>query len=192
MSNPEDRLDPTGTFLEAIVFAAEKHRDQVRVIDSSMPAINHCLAVARTLARAGVTDLDILRAAVLHDTIEDTDTTAGLLEREFGTEVRDLVLEVTYDASLPDEERKRLQVVHAATASQRAKLIKLADKICNVTDVARTSSPEWPRERKQEYFTWAERVVSHLRGASEVLEGEFDDVLAASRRSLERPRHTPV
>ena len=122
----------------------------------------------------GVEDEHVLMAAVLHDTIEDTETTEQELLRLFGKDVADIVMEVTDDKSLPKAERKRLQVEHAAHISRRAKLVKLADKICNLRDLAKTPPADWSIARKQEYFDWAKAVVDELRGVHAGLEAIFD------------------
>ena len=122
----------------------------------------------------GVTDAATIAAALLHDTIEDTETSAAELEREFGAEIRSIVEEVTDDQTLPKAERKRLQVEHAAHLSHKAKLVKLADKIANLRDVATSPPDRWDLARRQEYFDWAKRVVDPLRGAHPALEAAFD------------------
>jgi len=167
----------------ALGFAAAKHRDQRRKDDHGSPYINHPIALARVLCEeAGVTDTQTLCAALLHDTVEDTDTTAEELKSRFGPEVCRLVMEVTDDMRLSKAERKRLQVEHAAAISDRAKLVKLADKICNLRDMDQAPPVSWPLERRQAYFDWARDVVAGLRGVHPKLEGLFD---AAYRR---RPR----
>uniref|UniRef100_A0A8C5JNB4 Guanosine-3',5'-bis(diphosphate) 3'-pyrophosphohydrolase MESH1 n=3 Tax=Passerellidae TaxID=1729112 RepID=A0A8C5JNB4_JUNHY len=124
--------------LEAVDFAARKHKDQRRKDPEGTPYINHPIAVARILAHeAGVTDMVVLQAALLHDTVEDTDTTFSEIEERFGAEVRRVVEEVTDDKSLPKMERKRLQIERAAACSRRAKLVKLADKLHNLRDLNR-------------------------------------------------------
>ena len=85
-----------------------------------------------------------------------------------------IVAEVTDDKSLPKAERKRLQVEHAAAISPGAKLVKLADKICNLRDVAERPPAGWDLERRREYFDWAKRVIDGLRGAHPALESAFD------------------
>ena len=93
--------------LIAAAFAAEKHANQRRKDRARTPYINHPLAVARVLAEeGGVKDSRILAAALLHDTLEDTDTTLRELEREFGKRVALLVAEVTDDKALPEQVRK--------------------------------------------------------------------------------------
>jgi hypothetical protein len=92
---------------------------------------------------ARILDPVVLCAALLHDTVEDTGTTPNEIEARFGLAVRDVVLEVTDDKRLPKAERKRRQVIHAAGASQPARLVKLADKICNLRDVAASPPVGW-------------------------------------------------
>lgn len=162
--------------IKAIAFAADKHRNQRRKDADASPYINHPIALANVLSNeAGVADEKVLIAAVLHDTIEDTDTTADELIKAFGDEIASIVLEVTDDMLLPKDERKRLQIEHASTISESAKLVKLADKICNLRDVADNSPTHWTLERRQEYFEWAKAVVDELRGVHPRLEALFDE-----------------
>lgn len=166
----------TNKLLAAIAFAAQKHRDQRRKDESASPYINHPIALANFLANeGGIDDERVLIAAILHDTIEDTETSEQELVREFGQEIASIVLEVTDDKSLPKDERKRLQIEHAASLSRRAKLVKLADKICNLRDIAETPPADWTLERRQAYFDWAKTVVDGLRGANPSLEHIFDE-----------------
>jgi guanosine-3',5'-bis(diphosphate) 3'-pyrophosphohydrolase len=159
----------------AIAFAADKHRNQRRKDHEASPYINHPIALADVLANeAGIEDERVLVAAMLHDTVEDTETTEQELLRVFGKDVSDIVMEVTDDKSLPKAERKRLQIERAAHISRRAKLVKLADKICNLRDIAKSPPADWPLERKQEYFDWAKSVVDRVRGVHPGLEAIFD------------------
>ncbi|MFL9913989.1 HD domain-containing protein [Paraburkholderia fungorum] len=171
--------------ISAIAFAADKHRNQRRKDHEASPYINHPIALANVLANeAGVDDERVLMAAVLHDTIEDTETTEQDLLRLFGKDVADIVMEVTDDKTLPKAERKRLQVEHAAHISRRAKLVKLADKICNLRDIVQNPPADWPIERKGEYFDWAKAVVDGLRGAHPGLEALFDQLYRAGKEAL--------
>jgi guanosine-3',5'-bis(diphosphate) 3'-pyrophosphohydrolase len=161
--------------LKALAFAAHKHRDQRRKDAEASPYINHPIALADVLVNeGGVTDVEVLCAALLHDTVEDTATTPEELERSFGPRVARIVAEVTDDKTLPKAERKRLQVEHAASISREAKLVKLADKICNLRDVAAHPPAQWSLERRREYFEWAKSVVERLRGVHPRLEAAFD------------------
>jgi GTP diphosphokinase / guanosine-3',5'-bis(diphosphate) 3'-diphosphatase len=171
-------LDPLPKVLEALAFAAFKHRHQKRKGVGATPYINHPIALARLLAsEAGVTELDVICAALLHDTIEDTMTTKEELARAFGEPVAALVVEVTDNKMLGSRTRKRFQVEHAARISSRAKLVKLADKTCNLRDVV-ADPPDWTLERKREYFDWAGEVVDKMRGTHPRLENLFDQAFA--------------
>jgi guanosine-3',5'-bis(diphosphate) 3'-pyrophosphohydrolase len=172
---PPDATD-LALVLRASAFAAHKHRNQRRKDVDASPYINHPLTLANVLANeGGVADAVTLCAALLHDTVEDTDTTADELQREFGSAICGVVLEVTDDRALPKAERKRLQIEHAAVISDRAKLVKLADKISNLRDVAMSPPAGWPLERRREYFDWAKAVVDRLRGVHPGLEAIFDE-----------------
>jgi len=161
--------------LDALAFAAERHRKQRRKDAEASPYINHPIGLAQVLCNeAGITDTVVLCAALLHDTIEDTKTTAEELRKRFGDAIAQIVAEVTDDRSLEKQERKRLQIEHAPHLSREAKLVKLADKICNLRDVAATPPTKWPLQRRQEYFDWARQVVDGLRGVHPKLEGLFD------------------
>jgi guanosine-3',5'-bis(diphosphate) 3'-pyrophosphohydrolase len=168
-----------GPVFEALQFAARKHRDQRRKDPEASPYINHPITLASILwNEAGVEDPPVICAALLHDTVEDTETTEAELIERFGPKVAAVVMEVTDDKALPKAERKRLQVVHAPQLSREAKLVKLADKIANVRDVGSAPPADWPLERRREYFDWARRVVDGLRGVHPRLESLFDDAYA--------------
>lgn len=171
--------------LAATHFAAQKHTAQRRRDSAKTPYINHPVAVAELLTRVGgVEDPITLAAALLHDTVEDTDTTPEEIDAVFGPEIGRVVAEVTDDKSLAKEERKRLQIEHAAELSHRARLIKLADKSCNVGDIGPDEPQGWSRERKLEYFDWCERVVARIRGTHAGLEEHFLKVVEAQRRRV--------
>ena len=162
--------------LQALAFAADKHRTQRRKDASASPYINHPIALSNILLNeGGVEDERVLVAALLHDTLENTETTAQELVRLFGKEIAELVLEVTDDKALPKAERKRLQIEHAPHISRQAKLVKLADKICNLRDITTCAPADWSMARKQEYFEWAKAVVDGLRGVHPGLEYLFDE-----------------
>jgi guanosine-3',5'-bis(diphosphate) 3'-pyrophosphohydrolase len=169
-------MDDVATLIKAADFAAFKHRRQRRKDAEASPYINHPLALARVLKlEAGVGDLEVLVAAILHDTVEDTETTTEELAREFGPRIAAIVAEVTDDKSLPKPDRKRLQVEHAPHSSPQARLVKLADKICNLRDVSTAPPAHWPLERRRGYFEWAKAVIDGVRGTHPGLERLFDE-----------------
>jgi guanosine-3',5'-bis(diphosphate) 3'-pyrophosphohydrolase len=165
--------------VRALEFAAHKHRDQRRKDALASPYINHPIALANVLVHEGkVEDPAVLSAALLHDTVEDTETTPAELREVFGEKIAGIVLEVTDDKNLLKAERKRLQIEHAAHLTREAKLVKLADKICNVRDVANHPPAKWDLTRRREYFEWAKAVVDQLRGVHSALEKKFDEAYA--------------
>ena len=127
-----------------------------------------------------------LVAALLHDTIEDTDATPEEIRKHFGDQVLSVVKELTDDKSLPKAARKRLQIEGAPFKSSRAKQIKLADKLCNIRDMGQNPPADWEPERVFNYLTWTEKVVSGLRGVNPMLEAFYDQVLDESRQALQK------
>jgi guanosine-3',5'-bis(diphosphate) 3'-pyrophosphohydrolase len=183
-SDPESQSLPL--ILRALNFAAVRHRHQRRKDAEASPYINHPIAVANTLSSVGgVNDPVTLAAAILHDVIEDTDATIEDLDAQFGVDVRRIVEEVTDDGSLPSARRKQLQIDHAAGASEQARLVKLADKICNVRDMIESPPVEWPLERQREYLRWSHAVVERLRGTHAALEACFDRYYAQALEKLD-------
>ena len=165
--------------LSALAFAAHKHRDQRRKDTAATPYINHPIALANVLANeAHIDDETILIAAILHDTIEDTDTTEAELVAAFGRDIATIVVEITDDKLLPKDERKRRQVVNAGTLSRHARIVKLADKICNLRDILASPPADWNADRKRAYFDWAARVVDGLGRVHPDLERSFGALLS--------------
>lgn len=197
--------------IECINFACIKHKDQRRQDIQRTPYINHpigkysifrsfyysikklwqftfILGVAFILTNeAKVTDLDVIKAAILHDTVEDTDTTLEEIENVFGKKVCSIVAEVTDDKSLPREKRKLLQIEHAPGSSCEAKLVKLADKLYNLRDLEKGTPMFWTQQRVQEYFEWSKKVVDGLRGVNCMLENELDKIFDRKLNTQAQP-----
>ncbi|KAK0067233.1 guanosine-3 5-bis(diphosphate) 3-pyrophosphohydrolase MESH1 [Biomphalaria pfeifferi] len=176
-------LDVQGKLCRDIIrcanFAALKHKDQRRKDEIQTPYVNHVIGVAYILTNeAGISDISVIQAALLHDTIEDTGTSFYELQAEFGEDVANLVKEVTDDKTLPKEERKLQQIVNASKSSYRAKLVKLADKLYNLRDLRRATPVGWSKERVDEYFRWASQVVAGLKGTNKALEDSLRDLFA--------------
>lgn len=173
------------TLIKAINFAAKKHRSQKRKGADGEPYINHPLEVLNLLTSVGkIEDFNILIAAVLHDTIEDTETTEEEISKLFGAEVCEMVLELTDDKSLPKPVRKQLQIEHAPHISTGAKQIKLGDKISNIRDIMENPPDGWSDQRRSEYIDWGENVVEGLRGANKNLETYFDEMVGKARERI--------
>jgi (p)ppGpp synthase/HD superfamily hydrolase len=161
--------------LGAAQFAALRHAQQKRKGAAGEPYVNHLIEVAGLVAEAlAEADTNVVTAALLHDTIEDTTTTREELVERFGADVADLVVELTDDKSLPKEERKRLQIENAPKKSRRAQTIKLADKISNLRAILASPPVDWDVQQQKEYFTWAKRVVDGFAEPNAVLKAEFE------------------
>ena len=181
----ETDLTQVSALLGALQFAAQKHKGQRRKDPAEVPYINHPIEVAALLAsQGGVSDLATLQAALLHDTVEDTDTSIEEVSTTFGVDVARLVAEVSDDKNLEKQRRKELQIEHAPGLSSGAKLVKLGDKICNVRDVVHHPPDGWSLERRSDYLDWTEKVVTGLRGTNAALEELYDQTLAEGRRIL--------
>lgn len=187
-ASPYSLLEPddlSGNLLKTVQFAAQKHRSQRRKDINASAYINHPIQVAVILWDLGeIRNQDVIVAALLHDTLEDTDTTMGELTRLFGQKIAGIVLEVTDDKTKPKPVKKQLQIDHAPFLSNEAKLVKLADKICNIRDVVEDPPADWSVSRRTEYLEWARKVVDGLRGANSILEDEFDRLYFAGKHLL--------
>lgn len=175
------------TLLQTINFACIKHRKQFRKADGS-PYVNHPIGTALILEEAGVTDMTTLQAAVLHDTIEDTDTSYEELVEIFGKEVADIVNEVTDDKSLSKSERKYHQITHVPTISDKAKLVKLADKLYNCRDLL-VLPPDWSVDRIRGYIVWSKAVLQGARGLNAKLDAAHDDLYRNGQITINGKNH---
>jgi len=169
--------------LKAAVFAAEKHRYQRRKGFNQIPYINHPLKVAELLISCGERDNNLLVAALLHDVIEDTDSNTEEISELFNPEIASIVEEVSDNKELPYTMRKELQVEKAPHLSHNAKLIKIADKICNIKDIL-VYPVDWSPERKLAYLDWARLVVTGCRGLNENLDNVFDKTVEEGTTQL--------
>ncbi len=174
------------SIVAALQFAASKHRNQRRKDAALTPYINHPISLLHLLHNeANVTDPVVLAGALLHDTVEDTETTLAEIEALFGSAVAAVVAQVTDDKSQPQAVRKQQQIDHAATLCDRAKLVKLADKTCNLRDLAQSPPANWSRDRLLTYCQWSKQVVDQLRGIHPPLENLFDAAYEAAQASYQ-------
>jgi (p)ppGpp synthase/HD superfamily hydrolase len=177
--------DHVALVARAADFAARQHATQVRKGAAREPYLNHLAEVALLLAEtAEEPDAELVAAGWLHDTIEDTATEREELARRFGEGIAGVVAEVTDDKSLPNEERKRLQIETAPHKSPRAKALKIADKISNVRSLMISPPDRWERDRLIAYVDWAAQVVDGCRGINGRLDQLFDQTVAEARKTL--------
>jgi (p)ppGpp synthase/HD superfamily hydrolase len=167
----------------ALDYAARKHVSQRRKGEAQEPYINHLAEVAHLLAEAtGGGDSNLVIAGLLHDCIEDQGVTYEELVELFGDDVADLVRDVTDDKTLLKAERKRLQVELAPHKSDRAKMLKIADKTSNLRAIAVSPPSGWDEQRKRDYFAWALAVVAGCRDVNAFLEAKFDEAYRNGQR----------
>ena len=172
-------LSGTQIILAALGFAARKHRDQRKPDATPSNSITQPIQLAHVLGVEGnIADEQVIAAAILHDTIEDTETTNEELRQHFGLTIAEVVGEVTNDLSISAQERKLRQLEQAPQFSRRAKLIKLAERICDLRDMADNPPPDLTTRQIQDYFDWSREVVDCMRGISPSLEAAFDEVYA--------------
>lgn len=162
--------------LHALEFASIKHENQKRKNAIKSPYINHPINVCRILTDAGVSNVDVLCAGVLHDTLEDTETTFEELANLFGENVASIVNECTDDKSLDKVSRKKLQVIHAQTISNDAKLVKLADKYSNLSCTVNDPPINWSNDQVSGYIYWSYDVVSQMKGLNSFIDAKFEDL----------------
>ena len=171
--------------LNAVIFATKKHQGQKRKGKNQDPYIFHPLNVAKVIMEIGqIVDQDIVIAAVLHDTLEDTKTSKKELTQYFGHKVTDIVAEVSDDKSLDKNERKRRQVRHAPSLTYEARVVKLGDKLVNCRDILSSPPAGWSKRRLQEYIQWAFDVIDQIRGTNEHLEAAFDTLVIEAEEQL--------
>ena len=161
-------------------FAAEKHRDQRRKDSHKSPYINHPIHVTSILSSVGVTDIDTLIAGVLHDTVEDTDTSYEEIEKLFGKNVSNIVAECSDDKSLDKVKRKQLQIEHSAHISDSAKLVKMADKYSNISGFDTDPPANWSGKEIFGYKVWGYHVCEKIRGVNVLLDDKMYQLLHKS------------
>lgn len=156
----------TNKIIAACNFAAKKHVGQRRKNATRDPYINHPIEVMSILSECGITDVDTLCGAVLHDTIEDTDATKEELIFQFGNEVCNIVTDCSDNKSLDKVTRKRTQIIHSIHISDKAKLVKLADKYSNVISLLTDPPTTWKEDEIIGYARWCYVVCQNLYGVS--------------------------
>lgn len=181
-----NNIEFSAALSDAFKFSEKKHHNQVRKNAEKDSYIVHPVNVALLLWGVGmITDKETIIAALLHDTIEDTSTKDDEISDQFGIAVLKIVKEVTDDKNMPKHDRKQHQIEHAPSLSLQAKLVKLADKISNVTDVINNPPPDWDFETRREYIIWAEKVVAGLRGVNPALENKFDELITIGKQKFQ-------
>ena len=116
---------------------------------------------------------------MLHDTVEDTQTTFTEISERFNERVAEMVREVTDDKTLSKVERKKAQISHASTMSHGAKNVKLADKLANLEDMVRDPPTSWSPAIQRGYVMWCCHVYEALQDTNDYLERALHDVFVS-------------
>lgn len=164
---------------DALSFAAEAHRNQRRKGAAQEPYINHLIEVLDLVARSEHgQDVEVLIAAALHDTVEDTPVTYEDITQRFGGRVAQIVRENSDDMSLPKAERRRARIAAMGHKSSEARAVKIADVISNLRAIAVSPPAGWTADRKLGYLEGCRQLIDAGRGADAVLEAAFDTTAA--------------
>ena len=161
-------MNHTPQIKKAIQFAARKHHGHMRMETEPLPYVTHLFSVALLVAEDGADD-DVVAAALLHDTIEDTGTTREEIAENFNERVATLVesvSEMREEGKIIDwKERKTKYLVNLEKASNDAVLISLADKIDNIE----SKLESFEREGKEFLDRWLQPNEEYFWYHSEVL-----------------------
>ena len=143
-----------------------------------MPYICHPIDVCLVLSQAGIDDEDVLCAGMLHDVVEDCGISHADIAKEFGLKIAYLVSEVSDDPDLHGDERKNAQIEKVKSISESAKLIKVADKICNLKDILWNPPVDWDVLQKEKYRDFAKAVFDSANVSNQFLINLFNSVIS--------------
>ena len=142
-------------------FAKKKHAGQLRK-NGKTTTFSHLKDVVKNLKKMKVTNKDIICAAWLHDTIEDTDTDFDSIKDRFGKNIADIVVSVTKDNRLPKKQREMKYGKDLKDSSTKAKLVKIADILANVNDAPNAGrNTKWEKQqfvKKSKYWSYVSGV----------------------------------
>jgi (p)ppGpp synthase/HD superfamily hydrolase len=177
----------------ALNFAAQAHSDQVRK-GTTLPYIVHPVGVMLTLQAAGETDPELLAAALLHDTVEDSGVTPATLQELFGPRVAEIVVGASEPFARDDpwEERKQHTVAYLRTAPRAVQLVAAADKLHNLhsmeADFAAQGELLWTRfKRGRTELAWYYRAITESLQAGGLADHPLVRDLAATLDSFFGP-----
>ena len=147
--------------IEARNFAKKKHTGQLRK-NGKTPYYFHLKDVVKNLKKMKVLDEDIICAAWLHDTIEDTDTDFDVIQERFGKNVAKIVVSVTKDSRLSKKQQEAKYAKDLKFSNAKAKLVKIADILANINDAPNAGrSIRWEKQqfvKKAKYWNYVSNV----------------------------------
>lgn len=166
-------------------FAAKKHKGQKRS-NGKTPYIAHPIAVAKILHdEAGIKDDATIIASLMHDTIEDTNTTREEIAELFGNEVASIVAEVSNPPGI-GANKHQWQIDHAKELSDKAASLKVADKIANLRDIV-NDPPVWDQQKKMDYYDHANMMVDAIEKPHPILRDLFKKQYSEGRKKIGQP-----
>ena len=178
-------LESLSNIFEALEFTAVKHQYLRRGGYDLLPYINHLIKVANLIQQVGLGEnTNLMLVAVLHDVVEDTETTPEEIVEKFGPEVGTAVSELSDDMALSYDERKKRQVQNAKDLSDLARVIRIADKICNIRDIMEYPL-DWSLEKKLRYVKNSIEIVDQIKGTNSQLELILEREAAMARQEIE-------
>ena len=142
-------------------FAKKKHAGQLRK-NGKTTTFSHLKDVVKNLKKMKVANKDIICAAWLHDTIEDTDTDFDSIKSRFGKNIADIVVSVTKDNRLPKKQREIKYAKDLKNSIPKAKIVKIADILANVNDAPNAGrNARWEKQqfvKKSKYWSYVSGV----------------------------------
>lgn len=193
---PEDDhilRDQIALVTHAAGFAARVHAGQTRKGGSGPAFVLHLAEVADLLAKAlEEPDAELVAAAWLHDAVEKTKISSEEIEGIFGPRVASLVAEVSDDKSLPEAERHRMQIETIGEKTEAARLLRLADKISGLRELAEDPPAGWDAARRRDWLQFATDVAAGCRGLNGALDLLFEQAAAAAARSIDEMPAQPA
>lgn len=168
-------MDVQTAYQKTIIFAAKKHLESNQTItDSDLPYVIHLSNVTMEILTASnhTDNFDLnfaVQVALLHDTLEDTNTTFEELETEFGFEIAEGVSALTKNANLPKEEKMLDSLSRISKLRKEVWAVKLADRITNLQKPPRI----WDNPKRINYKKEALIILEKLKGGNSYLENRL-------------------
>ena len=168
-------------------FAAKAHANQRRLGKDAKPYINHVIDVAHWVAKAAPDNPDYTVVALLHDVLEDTEITHIELTQVFGSQIVTWVQELTDNMAQPKAWIKAEQIRTAPMLSECASIVRVADKISNLSEMVTNPPIDWHIERQHTYYMWCAQVVQLCPYVPPILGQAFTEVYNAGRALHDLP-----
>lgn len=172
---------------KAYEMARKSHEDQNRFTSSGrkIPYITHPVKVAEIIERT-MDDYDpaLIAAALVHDLVEDTDVELEDIRTELGDEVAQLVGTVSVEDGVKGSARREFQVKNVEAASDKAQILKVADRLANLMSISFDPPEHWSVVNRFNYFKSSEELIHAAKTKSPKLNSLSNDILEIAERSV--------